>query len=43
VTLETAEVLLGSGADILIVGRHITSSSDPRQKALELLRLLKKH
>jgi bifunctional enzyme Fae/Hps len=43
VTLETAGVLLSSGADILIVGRHITSSSNPRQRALELLGLLKKH
>ncbi|HYA21850.1 MAG TPA: orotidine 5'-phosphate decarboxylase / HUMPS family protein [Thermoproteota archaeon] len=43
VTLETAGVLLGSGADILIVGRHITSSSNPRQRALELLRLLREH
>ena len=41
VTLETAGVLLSSGADILIVGRHITSSLDPRQRALALLRLLK--
>lgn len=43
VTLDTASVLLGAGADILIVGRHITSSTNPRQRAVELLRLLKEH
>ena len=37
---ESAPVALKSGADILIVGRHITQSKDVRRAARELLNLI---
>ena len=41
ITPRTTEVLVRSGADIVIVGRHITGSRDPGASALEMLRLLR--
>lgn len=42
ITPDTIEGLVESGADIVIVGRHITGSRDPKGRALEMLKLLRR-
>jgi 3-keto-L-gulonate-6-phosphate decarboxylase len=41
ITPATIGTILSSGADIVIVGRYITNSDNPRETASEMLRLLR--
>ena len=42
ITPSAIESLVRSGADIVIVGRHITGSRNPKDSALEMLKLLRR-